>query len=100
MADCHNQVESGFRMEGDNMATVITITRQVTTWRSRHYALRAGWAREQVDSQLIEVIHASGGELPADGLTKIIQGTAIAKSRDLLLLKDGGNIGNANQSNV
>ena len=41
MAGGHNQVESGFRMEGDNMATVMTITKQVTTWLSRHYALRA-----------------------------------------------------------
>ena len=71
--------EHGFDLMGDNTATVITITKEITSWRSRHYAYQAGWARDQVATQPIRVSHLPGKELPADGLTKVLQGTALKK---------------------
>ena len=83
-----NDPEKGFNMDGDNMATVITITKEVTSWRSRHYALRAGWSRDQVDTQKINVKHTPGVQLSADGLTKILTGIALTKLRRQLLLRN------------
>ena len=76
-------------MMGDNTATVITITKEITSWRSRHYAYQAGWARDQVAYQPIRVSHLPGIELPADGLTKVLQGTALKKTRIQLTLRNG-----------
>ena len=84
--DGDNEHNDGFILEGDNTATVITITKQDTSWRSRHYALRAGWARGQVNEQHLDVSHTPGTELPADGLTKIMQASALAKVRQQLSL--------------
>ena len=81
--------EEGFDMMGDNTATVITITKEITSWRSRHYAYQAGWARDQVAYQPIHVSHLHGVELPADGLTKVLQGTALKKTRIQLTLRNG-----------
>ena len=92
--DLTNQLEymadpdKGFSMERDNMATVITITKEVTSWRSRHYAIRAGWARDQVEAQHIGVKHTPGVQLSADSLTKILTGVALTKARDQLLLRN------------
>ena len=82
-----SQTDKGFNMEGETMATVITITKEVTSWRSRHYALRAGWSRDQVDAQNIAVKHTPGIQLSADGLTKILTGAALTKVRSQLLLQ-------------
>ena len=76
-------------MLGDNTATVITITKEITSWRSRHYACQAGWARDQVLNQPIKVSPLPGVDLPADGLTKVLQGTALRKTRIQLTLRNG-----------
>ena len=81
--------EEGFDMMGDNAATVITITKEITSWRSRHYAYQAGWARDQVAWQPIQVSHLPGTDLPADGLTKVLQGVALKKTRIQLTLRNG-----------
>ena len=81
--------EEGFDMMGDNTATVITITKEITSWRSRHYAYQAGWARDQVACQPIRVSHLPGIELPADRLTKVLQGVALKKTRIQLALRNG-----------
>ena len=70
----------GFDLMGDNTATVITITKEITSWRSRHYANQASWARDQVANQPIRVSYLRGKDLPADGLTKVLQGTALKKT--------------------
>ena len=72
----------GFDMMGDNTATVITITKDVTSWRSRHYANYAGWARDQVEHRPIRVSRLPGIELPADGLTQVLQGVAFEKDHN------------------
>ena len=76
-------------MMGDNTATVITITKEISSWRSRHYSYQAGWARDQVTSLPIKVSHLPGIDLPADGLTKVLQGTALKKTRVQLTLRNG-----------
>ena len=74
---------------GDNTATVITITKEITPWRSRHYANQASWARDQVANQPIRVSYMWGKDLPADGLTKVLQCTALKKTRMQLTLRNG-----------
>ena len=81
--------EEGFDMMGDNTATVITITKEITSWRSRHYAYQAGWARDQVAYQPIRVSHLPGIDLPTDGLTHVLQGIALKKTRIQLTLRNG-----------
>ena len=76
-------------MMGDNTATVITITKESSSWRSRHYSYQAGWARHQVTSLPIKVSHLPGIDLPADGLTTVLQGTALKKTRVQLTLRNG-----------
>ena len=81
--------EEGFDLLGDNTATVITTTKEVTSWRSRHYAYSAGWARDQVARQPIQVSHLPCKELPADGLTKILPGTEVKGARIKLSMRNG-----------
>lgn len=42
---------------GGIMATVITITKEFTSWRSHHYAAQTGCPRERVAHAPIEVSH-------------------------------------------
>ena len=56
----------------DNMACVQTITNEVTSWRTRHYALRAAWIRYMVKTEDIKVQYESGKTIRADGLTKVL----------------------------
>ena len=34
-------------LKGDNMATILTLLHAVTSWRTRHYAVKAAWARDK-----------------------------------------------------
>ena len=87
--NCQEEQQKGFDLRGDNTATIITITKEVTSWRSRHYALQAGWARDQVHYQPIRAQHLPGKQLPADGLAKVLQGIEIEKARHRLTLRNG-----------
>ena len=84
-----DQPENLFTLSGDNTATIITITTGITTWRSRHYAYRAGWARDQVHDGPIKVVYTPGQGLSADPLTKVLQGGAAVTTRQTLTLTDG-----------
>ena len=53
-------------LQGDNMAMIQTILHEVTSWRSRHYAVRAAWARDTVKNQEVNLRHVPGPELIAD----------------------------------
>ena len=81
--------EEGFDMMGDNTATVITITKEIISWRSHHYAYQAGRAKDQVWNQPIKVSHLPGVDLPADGRTKVLQCTVLRKTRIQLTLRNG-----------
>ena len=56
----------------DNRATVSTIVHEVTSWRARHYALRAAGVRDLVAQEGIVVEHVKGVEIIADPLTKVL----------------------------
>eukprot|EP00974_Lingulodinium_polyedra_P053815 5172228-Lingulodinium_polyedra.AAC.1 len=56
----------------DNEATIRTITHAVTSWRTRHYALRAAWIRDIIKEERIIVEHEQGVEICADPLTKVL----------------------------
>ena len=84
-----DSITDGFDLMGDNTATVITLTKEISSWRTRHYAICAGWSRDQVTHYPIQVSHLPGAELPADGLTKVLQGIALRKTRIQLTLRNG-----------
>ena len=59
-----------FTLFGDNQAALISIQTEITSWRSRHYGMRATWVRDWIKEEEIEVYHKKGTELTADALTK------------------------------
>ena len=58
----------------DNLATVTTLLHQVTSWRTRHYAVKAARARDIIKAMDIDVRHTPGEFLVADVMTKILKG--------------------------
>ena len=71
-------------LHGDNMAMIQTILHEVTSWRSRHYDVRAAWARDTIKDQKVELKHVPGTEIVADPLTKILAGPELPKARKKL----------------
>ena len=61
-------------IRGDNLATVTTLLHQVTSWRTRHYAVKAAWARDIIKAMYNGVKHTPGEFLVADVMTKILKG--------------------------
>ena len=59
-------------LRGDNMATILTLLHEVTSWRARHYAVKAAWSRDMTKAMGIDVKHTPGEFLVADILTKIL----------------------------
>ena len=57
---------------GDNMATLHTLTTDVTSWRTRHYALRAAFMRCHIEHKGIDIQYKPGKDLTADALTKVL----------------------------
>ena len=71
---------------GDNLAaTGIASGTGGTSWRTRHLRIRASYVREALDGTapggMWRLIHLSGKELVADGMTKPLQGQAFAAFR-------------------
>eukprot|EP00974_Lingulodinium_polyedra_P021520 2079906-Lingulodinium_polyedra.AAC.1 len=54
------------QLDQDSMATIRTITHEVISWRTRHYALRAAWIRDIIKEERIEVEHEKGVDICAD----------------------------------
>ena len=86
-------------LHGDNMAMIQTILHEVTSWRSRHYAVRAAWARDTIKDQKIELKHVPGTEIVADPLTKILAGPELPKARKKLGMIDVSDV-RPDESNV
>eukprot|EP00975_Prorocentrum_lima_P028082 5901076-Prorocentrum_lima.AAC.1 len=42
---CHSEVMLPLMLLQDNESCIRTLTTEVSSWRSRHYALRAAWIR-------------------------------------------------------
>ena len=77
-------------LQGDSMAMIQTILNEVTSWRSRHYSVRAAWARDTVKEQDTQLKHAPGTETVADHLTKVLAGPELPKARKKLGMIDLG----------
>ena len=73
-------------LKGDNMATILTLLHAVTSWRTRHYAVKAAWARDIIKIKGIHVEHIPGEFLVADILTKILRGSKQVELREELNL--------------
>ena len=69
-----SEVNKKIHLRGDNLATVTTLLHQVTSWRTRHYAVKAAWARDIIKAMDIDVKHTPGEFLVADAMTKIFKG--------------------------
>ena len=72
------------RLRGDNLAALKSIVKEVTSWRSRHYAIRAGWIRDMVMTEDIVVVHEKGTWLVSDALTKVLDRVKLADARKRL----------------
>ena len=75
-------------LHGDNMAMIQTILHEVTSWRSRHYSVRAAWARDTTHEQEVELTHVPGTENAADPLAKVLAGPELPKARLKLGMMD------------
>ena len=74
----------------DNSSAVTLIagaTFNRVTWRTRHFALRASWIRDQIASQPITIRHEAGETLVADALTKVLARARLQYMRELLRLR-------------
>ncbi len=72
----------------DNEACIRTLTTEVTSWRTRHYALRAAWIRDVIMQEGVVVKYQPGKDILADGLTKVLPKEKLKESRAKLLLQD------------
>ena len=65
----------------DNTTAIRSVTTEVTSWRNRHYAMRAAWARDMIELENVEVLHRSGKELVSDALTKVLEKQKLTEAR-------------------
>ena len=75
------------KLDQDNQATIRTITTQMTSWRTRHYAVRAAWIRDIIKVDGITMEHIKGVEIIADPLTKVLGGEKLHESWKKLQLQ-------------
>ena len=75
------------KLDQDNQATIATIMHEVTSWRTRHYALRAAGIRDLVAEQQITVEHVRGVSIIADPLTKVLPNIKLMESYEKLQLR-------------
>ena len=74
------------------MAMIQTILNEVTSWRSRHYAVRAAWACDTVKEEGVNLKHVPGVELIAYPLTKVLAGPELPKARKKLGMINVGDL--------
>ena len=75
------------RIFQDNEACITTITTTVTSWRSRHYAIRAAWVRDAVVFEDVEMHYQKGTRIVADALTKILGSVKLKEAQPKLCLE-------------
>ena len=75
-------------IEGDNAAAIRTLQTEVTSWRTRHFAIDATWIRDMINAEDIKVSHRPGKELIADGMTKLLQKVQLSEFRKQMSLRD------------
>jgi len=86
MAELIDEGEAELRMFGDNEAALTTLLTKVTSWRTRHYAIRAAWLRDAITQEECALQHVSGKYLISDALTKVLEKTKLAEARERLQL--------------
>jgi hypothetical protein len=64
--------DAPMKLDQDNKATIRSILYEVTSWRTRHYALRAAGIRDLISTEGITVEHVKGVRIIADPLTKVL----------------------------
>ena len=80
----HDRQPVLIRLRGDNLAALRSIVTEISSWRSRHYANRAGWVRDMVENERIQVVHEKGTWLVSDALTKILDRVKLGEARQRL----------------
>ena len=73
--------ESTTVLIGDNLAAIWKSTTEITNWRTRHFAVRAGFLRGYLKLSGIDVNHRKGTDLVSDALTKVLDRVKLAKAR-------------------
>ena len=77
------------RLYGDNSGSIQLLNRDVfhkCSWRTRAFALRAAWVRDQMHEHGIPLEHHPGATLIADLLTKTLSKTKLRELRELAQL--------------
>ena len=69
------------KLFGDNTAVIKSILTQITSWRTRHYAMRASWIRDMLSKENVQPQHRNGTELVSDSLTKILDKQKLQEAR-------------------
>ena len=75
------------QLRGDNYATLHSTTNEVTSWRTRHYAMRAAGTRDLIGEEYIEVQHEKGTELVSDALRKVLDKVKLGEAQKCLQLR-------------
>ncbi|CAE7232438.1 TY1B-NL2 [Symbiodinium natans] len=70
----------------DNTGCIANITHAVTSWRNRHYCVKAAALRDQLQEHSIALRYCSGKLILADALTKILGRQALEIARAALRL--------------
>ena len=66
---------------GDNQAAIRKLQTEITNWRTRHFAIRAGWLRDHPKESGIEIEHRKGTLLVSDALTKVLDKIKLSEAR-------------------
>ena len=75
----------------DNTACIANIMRTVTTWRNRHFCVRAAALRDQLTEHEIVLKYRSGKLILADALTKVLGRQALELARAALGIRLSAN---------
>ena len=68
MKDLEGHVK--IEMRADNIASIVSIKTEVSSWRNRHYAMKAAWIRDMLNEHDVDLNYQPGATLVADALTK------------------------------
>ena len=65
----------------------LAFTISMTSWRNRHYAMKAVWLREKIAELQVKLKHTNGKELVSDCLTKVLPKDLLTIARKRLGLQ-------------
>ena len=88
MKDLELKVTRPVKMMQDNLSAIGIIDNGGSFNRSKHMIARQGFVKQHVDSGDIIFVHCPGEMMPADMLTKPLEGTRLKKLSQLINLHD------------